>query len=312
MNTIPRPEKPATCSSNAPRGDTQKLFNKQEARGIVWGVHMQDPTISSDLKALIAVVSTYPANGVGWIWRGSHLRKVLGWGESKYKLVMHDAKARGFVTITRVNKRTGFEYEYSWDLRSPSVENQPMGPSVENPMVGKPHGGQINPHKKAVGFKKAVRGNEPVEEKPVERCSTENRSKGDHEKDARSTPFLDEKKLPVIPELIVEDSVFREYRAAADERFFWYKNVLSAEWPGNWGKRDDIALARVLHDHPKWAMADLNRALDHYRQSEWRPGAPRSHFLAHATEYWASPVAQYGRSYGAVALAPVEDDSIPF
>jgi hypothetical protein len=97
--------------------------NDYQLVGIVLATHMQDPSITSELKALIAVVSTFPREN--WTWRGDHLRSILNWGRDRYQKVMREAKARGFVTVQQTGDGRSFQTEYQWSIETPGPGHLP-------------------------------------------------------------------------------------------------------------------------------------------------------------------------------------------
>ena len=85
--------------------------------GVVLAKHMQDPTMTSELKALIAVVSTFPREN--WKWRGEFLRSMLNWGRERWQRVIREAKTLGFVTIAKVSDGKSIQTEYGWNIERP-------------------------------------------------------------------------------------------------------------------------------------------------------------------------------------------------
>ncbi len=104
--------------------------------GIVLAKHMQDPSITSELKALIAVVATFPREN--WSWRGDHLRSLLNWGRERYQKVMREAKARRFVIVNQTSDGLTFHSGIGGISKNLHVYRGRETRSPENPPGGKP------------------------------------------------------------------------------------------------------------------------------------------------------------------------------
>ncbi|HXC43711.1 MAG TPA: hypothetical protein VNY51_09350 [Candidatus Dormibacteraeota bacterium] len=129
--------------------------------GVVLAKHMQDPSITSELKALIAVVSTFPRES--WTWRGDHLRSLLNWGRERYQKVMREAKARGFVTVHKTSDGRSLQAEYQWSIDGPQ--------RAENPKGGKPDQRKTQPLNDRVKTKQEVKSNDLEQNKDLNRES---------------------------------------------------------------------------------------------------------------------------------------------
>jgi hypothetical protein len=106
--------------------------------GVVFAQHMQDPTITSELKALIALVATCPREN--WKWSSCWMRSRLNWGEDRWKRVMIEARARKFVTITKVSDGKTIKSEYHWNIDIPKPASIAKSVrAVDFPTNGKPH-----------------------------------------------------------------------------------------------------------------------------------------------------------------------------
>jgi hypothetical protein len=106
--------------------------------GVVFAQHMQDPTMSSELKALIALVATCPREN--WKWSSCWMRSRLNWGEDRWKRVMIEARERKFVAITKVSDGKFIKSEYHWniDIPKPASEAESVR-AVDFPTNGQPH-----------------------------------------------------------------------------------------------------------------------------------------------------------------------------
>jgi hypothetical protein len=114
---------------------------------------MQDKSLSSDARATIAVVSTFPKEN--WKWRGNHLRSLLGWGRERFQKTMRELKTRKFVTVRKVSNGHSIHAEYLWDIDA-SVRRS------ENPTNGEPVRRVARPHNDV------VRSNEEVKSKETQ------------------------------------------------------------------------------------------------------------------------------------------------
>src|SRR5450755_3505575 len=132
--------------------------------GVVFATIMQDRTITSELKALVAVVSTYPREG--WKWNSAYIQSTMDWGDARYQRVIREAKARGFLTINRVNRNGGIETEYVWTIepRDPvndsTASNRPPALSVGFPV-----------QQETRPYNDEVKSNEEVKAKPRTRSA---------------------------------------------------------------------------------------------------------------------------------------------
>jgi hypothetical protein len=94
---------------------------------------MQDKSLSSDVRMLVALVSTFPHGN--WIWRSQHLRSVLLWSRGRWQKVMREATACKFVTVTKVSGGKGkIRTEYKWNVDR--LKAAPVAKSIHRPEIG--------------------------------------------------------------------------------------------------------------------------------------------------------------------------------
>jgi hypothetical protein len=134
---------------------------------------MQDPSISSELKALIAVVSTLPQST--WVWRQRFLQKCLNWGTERYQRVIREAKAREFVTIVKQNVAGKLVTQWEWDIE-PHQYSEPKPASSKDsaakshepgfPSNGEPVARVARGHKKDLNPKYNLKSQEREKQPP--------------------------------------------------------------------------------------------------------------------------------------------------
>jgi hypothetical protein len=100
--------------------------------GVVYAAVMQDKSLSSDVRMLVALVSTFPRGN--WIWRSQHLRSVLVWSRGRWQKVMREASAAKFVTVTKVSGgKRKIRTEYKWNVDR--LKAAPVAKSIHRPGI---------------------------------------------------------------------------------------------------------------------------------------------------------------------------------
>lgn len=88
-----------------------------------------DTRISIEARGMVLVLCSFTEN---WVFRSSHLRKLMGVGKDKYQRMVRELKEFGYLSIEPVSGGAGrFE---GWDW---IIEDRPHR-KPENPASGKP------------------------------------------------------------------------------------------------------------------------------------------------------------------------------